>query len=148
MATSNDPIADLHPPIAGVEAGGGLLADAKRLLNEITGQVRDTFLLAALETRLAGQSLVTMIAAGVVVAVLLVTAWLGVVAAGVLSLISMGVVASLALLVAVLANLSFAFILYQVIRRKSQHLKWAATIRSLGLMSAVKQNSESHHAND
>jgi hypothetical protein len=63
-------------------------------------------------------------------------------AATVLLLISMGLVASLALMLAVLANLLFAFILYEVIRRKSQHLKWAATMRSLGLMSSVKKNWE------
>jgi hypothetical protein len=142
MAISNNPISNPPPQIAGVEAGSGLLEDAKRLWNELTGLAHDTLHLAALETRLAGQSLVTMIAAGVMIAILLVTAWVGVVAAVVLSLISIGVVASLALLIAVVANLLFAFILYEVIRRKSQHLKWAATIRSLGLMSSVKQNLE------
>jgi hypothetical protein len=71
MATSNDSIPDLHPPVGGAENGGGLLEDVKSLWNELTGLAHDTLHLAALETKLAGQSLVTMIAAGVMIAILL-----------------------------------------------------------------------------
>jgi len=55
----------------------GLLEDAKSLWHELRGLAHNQLGLAALETRLAGKSLVTMIAAGVMVPVLLGSAWLG-----------------------------------------------------------------------
>lgn len=54
-------------------ADSGFLEDLKSLWHELRGLVHDQLTLAALETRLAGNSLVTMIAAGVMVAALLVT---------------------------------------------------------------------------
>jgi hypothetical protein len=109
----------------------GLLQAVKTLWYELRGLVHDELTLAALETRLAGQSLVTMIAAGLGIAVLLVTAWLGLMGAAVLWLSSIGVRASIAILFAVAANLGFAVILYQLIRRQSRHLQFSATLRSL-----------------
>jgi len=54
-----------------------LLEDAKSLWHELRGLAHNQLGLAALETRLAGKSLVTMIAAGLMVPVLLGSAWLG-----------------------------------------------------------------------
>ncbi len=82
-----------------------------------------------------------MIAAGVMAAVLLVSAWLGLMGAVVLWLIGIGVAASTALLLAVAANLVFAFILYSVIRRESRHLQFPATVRSLRPASSKLQGS-------
>ena len=112
-------------------ADTGLLEDVKSLWHELRAMVHDELTLAALETKLAGRSLVTMIAAGVMVGVLLVSAWLGLMGAAVLWLASIGVVASIALLFVVAANLVFAVILYEVIRRQSRHLQFPATLRSL-----------------
>jgi len=109
----------------------GVLDDVKSLWAEACGVAYDHLQLAALETKLAGESLVSMIAAGVVVAVLLVTAWLGLVGAGVLALIHSGVLASLAMLLAVALNVVVALVLFKIIRSKSQNLRWAATLRSL-----------------
>jgi len=109
----------------------GLIDDVKSLWTETRGLAYDHLKLAALETKLAGESLVSMIAAGVVVAVLLVTAWLGLVAAGVLALIDSGVLASVAMLLAVALNVVVAVVLFGIIRSKSQNLRWAATLRSL-----------------
>ncbi len=108
-----------------------ILEDVKSLWAETCGLAHDQLQLAALETKLAGESLVSMIAAGVVVAVLLVTAWLGLVGAGVLALIHSGVLASIAMLLAVALNVIVAYALYKIIRNKSQNLRWAATLRSL-----------------
>ena len=102
----------------------------------------DRLTLAALETRLAGESLVTMIASGVMVAVLLVSAWLGIMGAGVLWLISIGVMASIAMLLAVAANLMLALILYDVIHRQSRHLQFPATLRSLRPVISKLQGSD------
>ena len=117
--------------IAPPPGDAGLLDEAKSLWQELRGLAHDQLTLAALETKLAGKSLVTMLAAGLMVAVLLVSAWLGLVGAVVLWLISSGVVASIAMLLAVAANLVFAWLLYQVIRRQSHHLQFPATLRSL-----------------
>ena len=120
----------------------GLLQAAKTLWYELRELVHEQVTLAALETRLAGQSLVIMIAAGLGIAVLLVTAWLGLMGATVLWLISIGLRASLAILLAVAANLGFALILYQLIRRQSRHLQFSATLRSLRPMLSKRRASE------
>jgi hypothetical protein len=120
----------------------GSLEEVKSLWHELRGLAHDQLTLAALETKLAGKSLVTMIAAGVMVAVLLVSAWLGLVGAGVLWLISIGVVASIAMLLAVAANLVFALILYDVIRRQTRHLQFPATLRSLRPVPSKLQGLE------
>ena len=49
--------------------GAGLLDDARSLWREGSALFQDRLQLAALETRLAGETLVTMIVAGVIVAV-------------------------------------------------------------------------------
>ena len=111
--------------------GSGVLEDAQSLWQELRGLTHDRFRLAALETQRAGESLVAMIVAGVMVAVLLSCAWLGLVAAVVLGLVENGVVASSAILLAVAFNLLIALILLGVIRRKSRYLQFPATLRSL-----------------
>jgi len=72
-----------------------------------------------------------MIMVGVMVAFLLSSAWLGLMAAAVLGLIDKGVVASSAILLAVVFNLLLALILCRVMRRKSRYLQFPATLRSL-----------------
>jgi hypothetical protein len=111
--------------------GAGLLEDARSLWREGSALFQDRLQLAALETRLAGESLVTMIVAAVIVAVLVVAAWLGLMGAAILMLVGFGIGAGTALLLGVLVNLAVALALCQVIRGKSRHLLWAATLRSL-----------------
>jgi hypothetical protein len=123
-------------------AVSGLLQTVKTLWYELRELLHDELTLVALETRLAGQSLVTMIAAGLGIAVLLVTAWLGLMGAAVLWLSSIGVRVSLAILVAVAANLGFAGILYQLIRRQSRHLQFSATLRTLHSMLSKRRASD------
>jgi len=108
-----------------------VLEEAQSLLHELRGLTHDRFRLAALETRRAGESLVSMIIAGVMVAFLLSSAWLGLMAAAVLGLIDNGVVASSAILLAVAFNLLLALILCRVMGRKSRYLQFPATLRSL-----------------
>lgn len=111
--------------------GAGLLEDARSLWREGSALFQDRLQLAALETRLAGESLVTMIAAGVIVAVLVVAAWLGLMGAAIVMLVGFGIGAGTALLLGVLVNLAVALALCQMIRGKSRHLLWAASVRSL-----------------
>lgn len=120
----------------------GVLDAASSLWRELRGLAHEGLTLAALEARQAGRSLVTMIAAGVMVALLVVSAWLGVVGAGVLGLMAMGVPAALALLIAVAANLVAAAMLGVVVRRQSRHLLFPATMRSLRPLPVARQAAE------
>ena len=108
-----------------------MLEDAQSLLHELRGLAHDRLLLAALEARRAGESLVSMMIAGVMIALLLGSAWLGLMAAAVLELIENGLVASSAILLAVATHLLLALILLRVVRRKSRYLQFPATLHSL-----------------
>lgn len=130
-ATRSDPI-----------SGSGVLEDARSLWHELTELIHARFQLAALETQRAGKSLVTMIVAGVMVAVLLSGAWLGLMAAAVLALIENGLAPSRALLLAVGFNVLFALILWGVIRRTSRHLQFPATLRSLQPLPPASRDME------
>lgn len=112
-------------------ADAGLIEQVKSLWYELRGLVHDGLTLAALETRQAGRGLVTMVIAAVAIAILVISAWLGLLSAAVLGLIGIGVNAVIAMLLAVAANLGLAALLYQVIRRQTQHLRFSATLRSL-----------------
>ena len=109
----------------------GLIDNASALWVDLKGLAHDHLELAALETRRAGESLVSIVAYGVVVGVLGVSAWLGLAAALVLWLIDRGVPASGALILAVLVNLAGAFGFVLAIRRTSQALRFPATVRAL-----------------
>lgn len=123
-------------------SGSGVLEDAQSLWHELRGLTHDRFRLAALETQRAGKSLVAMIVAGVMVAGLLSSAWLGLMAAAVLELVKNGIVTSSAILFAVAFNLLFAMILFGIIRRKSRYLRFPATLRSLQPMPPEHRDAE------
>jgi uncharacterized membrane protein YqjE len=109
----------------------GLLEDAKNLWSELRGLTHDQFQLATLELKLAGESLVMMIAAAVMAAVLVVSAWLGLVTAAVVGLIDVGVRPITALMSGVAFNVVAAVLLVLLIRRRSRYLQFPATRRSL-----------------
>lgn len=109
----------------------GVLEDARSLWHELRGLSHDRFRLAALETQRAGESLVAMIMTGVIVAILLSGAWLGLMAAAVAVMVEHGFMVSSAILLAIASNLLLALILCGVIRRKSRYLQFPATLRSL-----------------
>ena len=109
----------------------GLLEQLVDLGHEWAGRAHDHLTLAALETRLAGRSLVIMIAAGVMIAVLVISAWLGLMAALILWLSSLGVAVALGLTLATGANLLAAVGLVGLVRRQSHNLRFPATLRSL-----------------
>lgn len=113
------------------EAQPGVLQEAQRLWHELRAMAHDQLTLVALEARLAGESLVHMLIAGVAIAVLLISAWLGLMAAGIVWLVGLGVLAPAAILGAVLAHLIGAAILYAWLRKQSRHLQFPSTLRSL-----------------
>ncbi|WP_201276172.1 phage holin family protein [Methylotetracoccus oryzae] len=119
-----------------------VLEDIQSLWDELRALAHDRFLLAALETQRAGKSLVGMMVAGIMLAVMLSSAWLGLMAAAVMALVGAGLAWSEALLLAVAMNLLFALILWGVIRRNSRHLQFPATLRSLRPVPDASRNPE------
>ncbi|MDO9214164.1 MAG: phage holin family protein [Methylococcales bacterium] len=129
-ATHNDPI------------GSNVLDDIQLLWYELQGLIYEYLQLAVLEARRAGESLVTMIIAGVMVAVLMIGAWLGLMVAAVLMMIEQGMVASTAILLAVIVNLLIALLLCGVIRRKSHYLQFPALLGSVKPMPPTHRDTD------
>lgn len=132
------PGADRAPP-----PQAGLGGDVRSLWHELNGLVHDQFELAAPETRQARESLVSMLVAGVLVAGMLLSAWLGLIVVAVLWLINAGIGPSIAVLVAVAANLALALVLSERIRSRSRRLQSLRTVRALRSAPAGDKRSES-----
>lgn len=112
--------------------GAAVSQDAKLLWQELRGLAHDRLELAALETQRAGESLVVMVVAGMLVAGLILSAWLGLLGAAILALTSHGVMEiGSALLVTVAVNLVVALILWRAIGRLSHDLRFPANARNL-----------------
>jgi hypothetical protein len=109
----------------------GVLEDMLSLWDELQGLGHNHFRLAALETRRAGQSLVTMLATSVLMVLLLNSAWLGLLAGGVVWLLENGIKASSALMLTVALNLLLLLICIRVIRRHSRYLQFPALTNGL-----------------
>lgn len=127
-ATPPDPVEDVS-----------ILKNARLLWLELQGLSHDYLHLAALETQRAGESLVAMIVAAVMMAVLLIAAWCGLMAVAVLSLMAHGLLVSSALLLVVAAHLGLVLLLSVVIRRKSRYLSFPALQRCLQLVSQASR---------
>jgi hypothetical protein len=113
----------------------GVLNDVQAVWQELRVLVHDHFKIATLEAQQAAKSLVVMIIAGLMVAIILIGAWLGLAAAGVLWLTEQGIAQSTAILIAVGASLLLALVLCAVIRHYSHYLKFTALLRSLQSIS-------------
>lgn len=108
-----------------------LLEDLQLLWLDLRGLTHDHLQLAALEARRAGNSLVSMLVAGVVMAVLLISVWSALMAAAALALIQNHVMGDIEVVLSIAAaNLVFALLLLWFVRRKSRHLLFPETIRS------------------
>lgn len=119
-----------------------VLNDTQALLAELRGLGFDHLRLAALETQRAGESLVSMVMAGVMVAILLMAAWLGLLAAAVLWVTENNLVLpSVAMLLAVVFNLLLALICCEVVRRKKRYLHFPSTLRSFQGIPSKHQNT-------
>jgi len=113
------------------EAAGGAFEQAQSLWHALRGLTHGRLRLAALEAQRAGESLVAMIVAGLLLAILLGGAWLGLLAAAVLRLVEQGATPSSAVLLAVALNGLATLVLCALIRQKSRYLRFPATLRSL-----------------
>lgn len=120
------------------EADFSLLEDAQLLWEDLSELIHTRLHLTGLEIRQAGKSLASMLIMAIFAALLLISAWLGLLAAGIMKLREEAIMdTSAALLLAVGINLLVAFILYLIIRRKSRHLQFPATVRSFQSTSSA-----------
>jgi hypothetical protein len=101
------------------------------LTHELRDLAHDQLQLATLETRLTVTSVLTMSVIAIVMAVLLVSAWLALAGAALFGLINLGLAPSIAMLWLVPANLLLTYICWIMIQRRSERLGWPATLRSL-----------------
>lgn len=114
------------------EKHADLLEDIRLLWLDLRGLTHDHVKLATLEARRAGNSLASMVAAVVVMAVLLIGVWIGLMTAAVLALIQSNTVGPIeAVLLMAGANLVGALVLFWFIRRKSRYLLFPETVHSL-----------------
>lgn len=109
----------------------GLLDEARALWGELRGAAHDRVELAALETRIAGESLARMVAAGLLVGLLVLSAWLALLGAGVVVLVAAGMSTAAALLLVALVNVAAAAALVFFVRHLAHNLSFPGTVRSL-----------------
>jgi uncharacterized membrane protein YqjE len=121
----------LHGAASAEAANDGVLDSARSLWRDFTALARDQLELALLETQRAGKSAVNMLIYALGATMLLVTAWLGVLAAIVIGLAELGLHAGFGVLIVVALNLVGAYVLYRMIRSSSEDLGFPATRRSL-----------------
>lgn len=108
-----------------------VFTEVTALWHELRQLAHDQLGLAALETKQAGVSLAMMIGLALVAAILLVTAWLTLIAGGVLWMMDSGAAWPWAILAAIVLNVGGAALLIMVIRHKSRNLLFPATRRRL-----------------
>jgi hypothetical protein len=109
-----------------------LLADVRLLWVELCGLTHDHLKLVSLEVERAGRSFVSMMVAGLIMAVLLISVWFGLMAAAALALIESHMVGAIeAILLIVAANLAVVLLLLRFMRHKSHYLLFPDTVRSL-----------------
>ena len=124
----HDHVRDDHVPD---DNGPGLLASAGVLWDDVRVIVHEHLRLVALEASRAGRSLAWLLIYGILAGGLSLGAWAGALAALVVWLIGAGLPASVALLIAALLNIAAAGLCVLAIRRRSRHLGFPATLRSL-----------------
>ena len=102
-----------------------------RLLGESRQLVSDYALLAALDARRAAIRLALLLGAVLIAAVLVVTAWMALVAGGIVALLGQGASWITALLVAALINLAGAAALAMWVRSLVTEMPFTALVRQL-----------------
>jgi uncharacterized membrane protein YqjE len=114
-------------------ASGTSTASSKLALawTNVKGIVHDHALLAVLELQRAGVSFVKMVAAGIIISILVVSAWMGLVAAAIVWAVGAGANWSVTLVVAAVVNVAVAVGLAFWAKNQIPDLLFAATLRQL-----------------
>jgi uncharacterized membrane protein YqjE len=131
MSVSFTPGPGMREPRAEAGEASRFAASMRRVWDDVRNMGRDHALLAVLEVQRAGLSLVKIFAAGLVAALLVVTAWIALVGSAVAWAAGEGTPWWVGLVVAAVGNLVFAAALAWWIRSKLPNLMFAATLRQL-----------------
>jgi uncharacterized membrane protein YqjE len=102
-----------------------------RLLSETRQLVSDFAHLAVLDARRAALRLAMLLSAGLIIAVLLITAWMGFVAAGIVWMFDVGVSWPLAIAIAAIVNIVAAALLGWWARHLLSEMPFTALLRQL-----------------
>jgi hypothetical protein len=102
-----------------------------RLFSDTRQLVGDFAHLAVLDARRAGVRLAMLLSAGLVIAILLITAWMGFVAAGIVWMFDQGVSWPLAIAIAALINIAVAAALAWWARHLVSEMPFTALLRQL-----------------
>ncbi len=141
-ATVNDTAGQRAPAIT-PESSAGVMAEVRSLVNEFRGLAADHVKLAALEAKQAGASLGMIVALGVLAAIFLLSAWLGLMGAVALFLVERALLTgSAALGLAVAVNLVLVLVLGVLMYRRRNQMTFAATARSLKALFADQTDKE------
>ncbi len=124
-----DPAQAAAAQAAGQPAGLGTLLG--RLLSETRQLVSDFTHLAVLDARRAAIRLAMLLSAGLMIAILLITAWMGFVAAGIVWMFDKGVSWPLAIAIAALINIAGAAALGWWARHLVSEMPFTALLRQL-----------------
>ena len=112
----------------------------------VKGLVQDHALLAVLELQRAGISLVKMVAAGIIISILVVSAWMAFVAAAVVWAVGAGASWGIALVVAAIVNIAVAVGIAFWGKSQIPDLLFAATLRQLREDKDDISHPEEEHA--
>jgi hypothetical protein len=127
--------AEMRQPPAGV------LDELSNALSSARVTVSNFLDLVSLETRRAGLTLMWMCLWGLVAAVLIVTAWMGLMVALAMSTVLLGVPPIVAVFVVAVINLICGAVVIRVCMGLSRNLLFAATRRQVGGTFAVKSTA-------
>jgi uncharacterized membrane protein YqjE len=114
-----------------VTAPRGLGSAVGQLVSETRQLVADFAHLAVLDARRAGVRLAMLLSAGLLIAILLITAWMGFVAAGIVWMFDRGVSWPLAIAIAALINIAGAAGLAWWARHLVSEMPFTALLRQL-----------------
>jgi uncharacterized membrane protein YqjE len=114
-----------------VTAPQGLGSAAVQLVSETRQLIADFAHLAVLDARRAGVRLAMLLSAGLFIAILLITAWMGFVAAGIVWMFDRGVSWPLAIAIAALINIAGAAALAWWARHLVSEMPFTALLRQL-----------------
>ncbi|HEY7241669.1 MAG TPA: phage holin family protein [Burkholderiales bacterium] len=106
------------------ELAGRLVSDARQLVSDFAQ-------LAVLDARRAGVHLAMLLSAGLLIAILVITAWMGFVAAGIVWMFDQGVSWPLAIAIAAAINVAAAAMLAWWARHLVSELPFTALLRQL-----------------
>ena len=106
------------------DLAGRLISDTRQLLSDFAH-------LALLDARRAGVRLAMLLSAGLLIAILVITAWMGFVAAGIVWMFAQGVSWPLAIAIAALINVVAAAVLAWWARHLVSEMPFTALLRQL-----------------